>query len=154
MKLTIQSKLFLGFGIVLALTTFTSVNNIFMMKDLSADEHRLIDLRMPTVLAGMELVDGVHLSLAGLRAYMILGKDPAKAEKFKAERQSGWDKIDQAMLQMDGFSKNWTDPKNIEMLDEVKALLVEFRTAQQAVEEISHTPENIPAIKVLLSEAA
>jgi len=125
-----------------------------MMNDLSEDEHRLVDLRMPTVLAGMELVDGVHLSLAGLRAYMILGEDPAKAKKFKAERQSGWDKIDQAMLQMDDFSKNWTNPKNTEMLDEVKTLLAEFRTAQQAVEDISHTPENIPAIKILLSDAA
>ena len=154
MKLTIQNKLFLGFGIVLALTTLASVNNIFMINNLSEDEHRLIELRMPTVLAGMELVDGIHLSLAGLRGYMILGKEPAKAEKFKAERQSGWDKIDQAMLQMEGFSKSWTDPKNIEMLDEVKALLAEFRTAQQEVEDISHTPENIPAIKVLLSDAA
>jgi len=153
-KLTIQNKLFLGFGIVLALTTLASVNNIFMINNLSEDEHRLIELRMPTVLAGMELVDGIHLSLAGLRGYMILGKEPAKAEKFKAERQSGWDKIDQAMLQMEGFSKSWTDPKNIEMLDEVKALLAEFRTAQQEVEDISHTPENIPAIKVLLSDAA
>jgi len=125
-----------------------------MINNLSEDEHRLIELRMPTVLAGMELVDGIHLSLAGLRGYMILGKEPAKAEKFKAERQSGWDKIDQAMLQMEGFSKSWTDPKNIEMLDEVKALLAEFRTAQQEVEDISHTPENIPAIKVLLSDAA
>jgi len=154
MKLTIQNKLFLGFGAVLAITTLISINNITMLDNISKDEHRLIDLRIPTVQAGMRLTDGIHLSLAGLRGYMILGKEPANAEKFKAERQAGWHEIDQALLKMDGFAKNWTDPENIKMLDKIKGLVTEFRTAQQQVEDISHTPENIPAFKTLLTEAA
>jgi len=78
----------------------------------------------------------------------------ANADKFKAERLSGLYEIDQAMVKMNAFSNNWTDPKNIEMLVDMKALIEEFRSAQQEVEDIAHSAENIPAIKVLLTEAA
>jgi len=154
MKLTIQNKLFMGFGAVLLVVALVSINNFIMMGKISEGEHRLLGLRMPTVLAGMEITDGIHLSLAGLRGYMILGKDPEAAKKFKAERQRGWDEIDLALQKMDEFSKSWTDPKNVEMLNEMKGLIAEFRTAQQEVEDISHTPDNIPALKILLTEAA
>ncbi|VAX08150.1 Methyl-accepting chemotaxis sensor/transducer protein [hydrothermal vent metagenome] len=154
LKLSIRNKLFMGFGAVLLIVTLVSINNIMMLNNISADEHRLIDLRLPTVMAGMELTDGIHLSLAGLRGYMILGKDPAAAEKFRAERRHGWDKIDQSLVQMDMFAQNWTDSKNIEKLNEIKGHINEFRIAQQEVEDIAHTLQNIPALKVLLTEAA
>jgi len=154
MKLTIQNKLFMGFGIVLLIVALMSINNIVMLNTISKNEHRLIELRLPTVMAGMQLTDGIHLSLAGLRAYMILGKNPEAAEKFKAERQRGWNQINAALAKMDEFSKNWADPQNIGMLQEVKALTAEFRTAQQEVEDISHTNANIPAFNMLLTKAA
>jgi len=154
MKLSIQNKLFMGFGIILVIVTLVSINNFVKLVNVNGVEHQLIELRLPTVLAGMQLTDGIHLSLAGLRGYMILGKDPVKGKKFKAERQRGWNQIDQAVAQMDGFSRNWTDPKNIEMLNELKQLIEQFRTAQQEVEDISHTPNNIPAFNMLLVEAA
>lgn len=154
MKLTIRKKLLLGFGAVLLTTTLVALNNVIMMGTISEDEHRLIELRLPTVLAGMELTDGIHLSLAGLRAYMILGDDPAKAEKFKAERQAGWAKIDRAVKELNAFSQSWTVPENIEKLNQMKNLIEEFRRAQQEVEDIAHTPENIPALNILLTEAA
>jgi len=154
MKLTIQNKLFIGFGVVLLIIALVSINNIIKMGGISGAEHRLIDLRLPTVMAGQKLTDGIHLSLAGLRGYMILGKDPEAARKFKAERQRGWKQIDEAVQAMDEFSKNWTDPKNVELFNKMKGKTEEFRTAQQEVEDISHTPGNIPAFNMLLTEAA
>ena len=154
MKLTIQNKLFLGFGAVLFIVAVVSMNNLVKIGHVSTVEHRLVDLRLPTVMAGQKLKDGLHLSLAGLRAYLILGKDPKAAEKFRAERLRGWDEIDQAIQEMDAFSTNWTDPENIRMLTEMKSLVEEFRKAQNEVESISHTPENIPAFNMLLTEAA
>ncbi len=154
MKLTIQHKLFMGFAAVLTIVTLVSINNFIKLDTLAETEHRLVDLRLPTVMAGMQLTDGIHLSLAGLRGYLILGKDPKAAEKFKVERQLGWGKIDQAVQELETFSRNWTDPDNIKMLAEMKELVEEFRTAQQEVEDISHTPKNIPALNILLTEAA
>ncbi len=154
MKLTIRNKLFLGFGIVLASVTLISINNIIMMDNISEDERRLTELRLPTVVTGMELTDGIHLSLAGLRGYLILGKDPSMADKFKVERQKGWDEIDQALKEMERLSKNWTDPDNIVLLNRLKREIEAFRTAQQEVENIAHTSGNIPSLNILLTEAA
>ncbi len=154
LKLTIQNKLLLGFGAVLTIAVLILINNYIKMNNISTVESRLLALRLPTVMAGMRLTDGLHLSLAGLRGYMILGKDPIKAEKFKLERQRGWQQIDDAMAEMEHFSENWTDARNIERLKKMRGLVEEFRIAQKQVEDIAHTPENIPAFKMLLTEAA
>jgi len=154
MKLTIKNKLLLGFGSVLLIVLLSSINSIIQMTKVSEVQTRLTNLRMPTVLAGTELTDGIHLSLAGLRGYMILGANPVAAEKFKTERQLGWEIIDNSISKMNTFAKNWTDPGNIDMLNQLTALTDEFRLAQQEIEDISHTPENIPALRMLLLEAA
>ena len=154
MKLTIQNKLFMSFGAVLFVVALVSINNFNKMGAISDAEHRLTDLRLPTVMAGMRLTDGIHLSLAGLRGYMILGEDPVKAKKMMAERQQGWDLIDSSIDEMEAFSKDWTDPENVKMLNSLKQQIAEFRIAQQEVEDIAHTPGNIPALNVLLTEAA
>ncbi len=154
MKSTVQSKLLMGFGVVLLTTTAVSIHNFIEVNEISKIEHRLTDVRIPTVMAGMNLTDGLHLSLSGLRGYMILGKNPAAAEKFRAERQLGWDQIDESIAEMTGFSEKWTDPENIKRLDKIKVLAEEFRSAQQEVEDISHTPKNIPSYNILLTHAA
>ncbi len=154
MKLNIKNKLFIGFGTILLIMSIVSITNIVKLNSLSATEHSLIDKRVPTVLAGMQLVDGIHLSLAGLRGYMILGADAAEGQKFKAERQSGWDEIDAAVSEMNEFSKAWTVPENIQALNNMKGLIEEFRVAQQEIEDISNTPKNIPALNILLTDAA
>lgn len=154
MKLTVQKKIILGFSVVLAIMVLVTVSNFVNMAHIAKGQQSLIEVRLPTVMSGSELSDGIHLSLAGLRGYMILGNDPALAEKFKAERQSGWDIIDQSIQQMDGYSKQWTNADSVEQLKSIKGLLKEFRSAQQEIENISHTAENIPAIKLLITEAA
>jgi len=154
MKLSIRNKLLAGFGAVLIIAAVVSIINFVKLGNISTVEERLIELRMPTVLAGEQLTDGIHLSLAGLRGYMILGKDPGAAKKFKAERRRGWEKIDGALQKMEEFSQHWTDPANLDRLKKMKVLVEQFRTAQQEVEDISHTPENIPAFNMLLTEAA
>ncbi|MEY8216579.1 MAG: methyl-accepting chemotaxis protein, partial [Colwellia sp.] len=65
-----------------------------------------------------------------------------------------WEKIDQAIIQLDNFSKNWTVKTNGERLARIKLLLSEFRTAQEEAEKLSHTPENILSYRILLTQAA
>ena len=155
-KLTVQKKLFMGFGLILAIITLVSTASIFKVLHLQETEQRLVNVRLPTVMAGMQLTDGIHLSLAGLRGYMILGKSPTGATKFKAERQRGWDQIDKSIAEMDEFSNSWTVPANIEALSKMKAHVEVFRIAQQKVENLSHidADSDIAAAKALQTEAA
>ncbi|MCK5336728.1 MAG: hypothetical protein KAQ67_11220, partial [Gammaproteobacteria bacterium] len=154
MNFTVKNKLFAGFGVVLLSVTLISIFIYIKLSHVATIEKQLVELRLPTEIAGMQLVDGIHLSLAGLRGYMLLGDSPAAAEKFKVERQRGWKLIDTSIIEMDSFAENWTDPNNIQLLQDMKGLIKEFRIAQQEIEDISHTPENNPALKILLTEAA
>lgn len=153
-KLTITQKLSWGFGLILGLMILTSITTIKLSSGVESIQQRMINLRYPTVMAGKDLVNGINHSLAGLRGYMILGADPAKAATMKHERALAWKNIDQAIASFDAFSKNWTDPANIERLHELKKSIAEFRIAQQQVEEISHTNANIKSYAILLTQAA
>jgi methyl-accepting chemotaxis protein len=154
MKLTVHKKIILGFGAVLSLVVMVTISNFVSMGHIAHDQERLIEVDLPSVMAGAELTDGIHLSLAGLRGYLILGGDPVLATKFKNERQAGWDLIDESMQHLYSLSEKWTLADNIENLNKVKRLLVKFRIDQQEVEDISHTPANIPSINLLVTEAA
>ncbi len=154
MKLTVKNKLLLGFAAVLVVVLAVSLNTYYRIQQTTAIQERLIELRQPTVQAGMRLTNGINLSLAGLRGYMILGSDPEKAEVFKAERAHGWQEIEGAMGVFRDFSKNWTDPANVTRLQEIEVLAKEFSAAQQQVEDIAHANENIPAFNMLIVDAA
>lgn len=154
MTLTVRNKLFLGFGLVLAIMFIVSANTYIQIGQTTDIQNRVIELRQPTVQAGMQLTNGINLSLAGLRGYMILGGDPAKATIFKNERARGWQEIDEALDKFREFSKGWTVPANVDRLHRMETLVEEFRAAQQEVEEISHTDANVPSFNMLLTEAA
>ncbi|MFC1748763.1 methyl-accepting chemotaxis protein [Pseudomonadota bacterium] len=154
MKLTIRNKLLLGFAAVLMIVLLVSINTFYRIQLTTDIQTRLTDLRQPTVVAGMQLTNGVNLSLAGLRGYMILGSDPNKASIFKDERARGWKEIDAALAEFREFAKNWTVPANIERLENMEAAIEEFRIAQQEVEDVSHTDANIPSFNILLTDAA
>jgi len=154
MELTVKKKLFLGFGVVILLMLAVTLNSFFSVRKVGIIEDRLLNLRFPTVLAGTQLENGINLSLAGLRGYMILGKDPQKGAAMKKSRMAGWNEIDDAMNKMRGFSESWTNPQNIEKLKQLEVYVEEFRAAQQEIENISHTVDEIPAFKTLVTNAA
>jgi len=110
---------------------------------------RVFDLRTPTVLASTNMLNGINQSLAALRGYILLGKDG-----FKKERGRAWDSINKNYVQMEEFAKSWTNPQNVERLREMKRVLAEFSQAQIEIEAISHTQDNTPATKLLITEAA
>ncbi len=154
MNLSVKNKLFAGFGAVLLSIAVISAFNYIKLNEVANIEKKLVEFRLPTEITGIQLTDGIHLSLAGLRGYMLLGDNPAAAEKFKAERQQGWSLIDKSIAEMDAFSKNWTDPVNVQSLQKMKGLINQFRRVQQEIETISQSTENNPAQKILLTQAA
>lgn len=153
-NMTIKAKLFLGFGLLITISTLTSLFVNYQIEITLEKQELLLDVRYPTVEAGARLSGAISQTLSGLRGYLILGDDPAKAEIFRGERASGWDKLDKALAEMDTFSKSWTVPENVTKLDRMKQLVSEFRTSQQEIEDIAHTSENIPSFDILLTKAA
>ncbi len=144
----------MGFGLVFIIMVITSINSYFKLLRLSEIEQSVLELRQPTVLASQELADGIHHSLAGLRGYIILGKDAQANKQFREERKEGWKTIDEAIKDLEAFSKDWTEPGNVNYLNKIKQDIGIFRAIQEAVENIAHNPNNIPSNQILFTKAA
>ena len=146
---TLTRKLGSGFGIILILLVTMVVYTTIKVNSVGTISERVSGLRLPTLQASQTMLNGVNRSLAGLRGYLLLGKDV-----FKVERAKSWsDDIEPSESYMAKASKNWTDPANVAKLKEIRESLVLFKAAQQEIEDISGTVENQQATKVLFEEA-
>jgi len=129
-------------GVVLA--------TIYQVNQVKAVNNRILHLRAPTANASLSMLNGINHSLAALRGWMILGKD-----KFKVEREQAWSvEIEPALKTLQSFAVNWTNPENVERLKIIEGVIGEFKSAQQKIENIAQTPDNVPSIKLLLTDAA
>ncbi len=149
-RLSINAKITSSFVLLsLILLVFISTT-IVSTKNTKVITDRMIDLRVPTSQASLQMINGMNHSLAALRGWMLLGKS-----NFKDERSKAWsEEIEPAFSEMSRLSAHWTDKKNIARLSEIKSYLDEFRGAQEEIENIANSPENTPATKILLVEAA
>jgi methyl-accepting chemotaxis protein len=153
-KLSLSVKISLGFAAVIFLMIVNTFTARLKINEINEVENRLTEIRYPTLLAGRDMLNGINSSLAALRGYMILGGDPKKAELFSSQRNDAWNGIGSALSTFTTYSKNWTDPKNIESLNVIKTELEGFRKAQEEIESISQTDENVPSVNLLLTKAA
>ncbi|GAA6153569.1 methyl-accepting chemotaxis protein [Pseudoteredinibacter isoporae] len=151
MRLSIHAKLLAGFAVLLILTGISNGYLFYNISNIAKIESRLNHLRKPTVISGLKLENGINITLAGLRGYIILGNDTAKAQKFKTDRANGWALIDRSMSELEQLSTHWTDPSNVQRLQHMKNTIEAFRQAQQEIETIAHTNGNIPALAQLNS---
>ncbi|WP_076412200.1 methyl-accepting chemotaxis protein [Shewanella sp. UCD-KL12] len=153
-NLTVRQKLLLGFGLVIAIFIISSSIVYLQIVSINTTQARLLELRTPTVQAGLKLEASITQTLSGLRGYLILGGDPQKAKLFKNERAKGWEMLEQSLSTMERFAENWTVPENINRLNQMKTAIREFKQAQQQIEDIAHTDKNIPSFNLLLTKAA
>jgi len=132
--------------ILVAIVTTT----IWQVNRLTVSNQQITELRGPTARSSLMMLNGINHSLAALRGWMILGKDT-----FKTERKQAWkNEIEPSLKTLETFAKNWTNPRNIERLKTIKTVIGEFKNAQQEIEDIAQSENNVPAVKMLLTEAA
>ena len=123
---------------------------IWQVNRVAEINNRIMELRAPTARSSLMMLNGINHSLAALRGWMILGKD-----KFKTERNQAWKtEIEPSLQALKAFAENWTNPENIERLKEIESVLSEFEKAQQEIEDIAQSKDNVPSVKMLLTEAA
>jgi len=149
-NMRIGTKITVGFTLV-AITMMTLVSvTIIKINESNSINKKVIELRVPTAMASIEMINGMNHSLAALRGWIILGKD-----KFKDERNNAWtSEIEKSLATMTKFSKNWTNPQNAERLNKITTHLQDFKRYQKEIEDISHTINNEPALKILFKDAA
>jgi CHASE3 domain sensor protein len=145
MNKSIRGKLAVAFGTIFLVLIIGSATNFYYLSQVKQVQNRVVDLRMKTVNAGKEIQNGINLSLAALRGYMLLGAAPKKANALKKQRETAWKNIDNSIEVFNQMSLSWTVPENIEVLAKLKQELSAFKLAQQQVEDIAQTTANIPS---------
>ena len=148
-NMSVSKKIAGGFSLMAILMIVTVVIALNRINSVQEINTRVFELRMPTVLASTNMLNSINYSLAALRGYIILGND-----KFRDDRLEAWEAIEGVYSNMQQFSKNWTNPDNVKRLADIGGILVEFKTAQEEIENISGTLENTPATKILTEQAA
>lgn len=152
MNNSLRAKLAVAFGVIFFVLVVATASNFYYVSQVSAIQHRVIDIRLQTVSAGKDINNGINASEAALRGYMILGRNPEKAAIMMQQRRAAWDDIERSIAMIDKMAANWTLAKNIEVLAALKAVLNELKVAQQQVEDIVKLPANVPPFQLLLTE--
>jgi len=149
-NMKIGTKIGFGFGIITVVLLFVIFITIFKVSNSKKINDKVLKLRVPTAMSSIEMINGMNHSLAALRGWIILGKN-----KFKIERKISWEKeIEPSLNNMEKFSKKWTNPENIKRLKKIKQYLKDFKQYQKEIEDIAHTVDNKPALKILFTQAA
>ncbi len=145
----ISHRMALGFATIVLLLAISVGTSLWQVAGIKTGTDRIVNLRTPTAQASAALTSNIYASLAALRGWMLTGNPD-----YKTERAAVWKNIADVRATMDGFSSNWTDPRNVEIWSDVKTTLDEFSRAQDRVEAIAHTEDEQPATKILVEEAA
>ncbi len=148
-SLGVRGRLIAGFAAIALILVLSIGTTIVKVGGIGENVQRINDLRVPTAFASGSMVRNIYASLAALRGWMLTGN-----AAFKAERAAVWQEIEATEARMDGLAESWTNPKNVEVWNGYKAILAEFKAAQAKVEGIAHSPDEQPANKILLTEAA
>lgn len=147
-RFQIRGRLIAGFAAVCAIIALSVGYTVFAISGISITVDRMTNLRTPVALASTELVGNIYSTLATLRGYLLTGNPQGKLD-----RMAMWKEMDTTMAGFDEKAPHFTNPHNKRKWEEAKALLVEFRAAQDKAEAIAFTSDAYPATKLMVTEA-
>jgi methyl-accepting chemotaxis protein len=145
----IRGRLIAGFAAVCAVLAAAVGYTVLTVGGVSQTVDRMVTLRTPVALDSTEMVGNLYSTLATLRGYLLTGNPQGKAD-----RAAMWKELDATAAKIDKMVERFTDPENKRKWTDVKAMLGEFRAAQDKAEAIAFTPDAFPATKLLDTEAA
>src|SRR5213594_2981206 len=146
--LWIRGRLIAGFAAVCAIIAMAVGYTVVAVGGVSTIVERMVNLRTPVALESTEMVGNLYSTLATLRGYLLTGNPQGKLD-----RSAMWKELETTVAAFDKHAERFTNPENKQKWAETKALLAEFRAAQEKAETIAFTPDALPATKILLTEA-
>ena len=132
----ISSKLLLSFCFINLLIILSSALVYHQLGRIEGSQDALLAQALPALQRDEASQKALIATVSSLRAYLILGKDPAQGARIKQEWEAAWQAIEQQ-----GFTPALTRS------------LKSFKEAQEKVWALAHTEDNLPAHTLMLLEA-
>ena len=145
----IRGRLIAGFATICLILAAAVGYTVLTVGGVSQIVDRMVTLRTPVALGSTEMVGNLYSTLASLRGYLLTGNPQGKLD-----RAAMWKELDATAIEFDKMAERFTNPENKRKWAEAKALLTEFRAAQEKAEAVAFTPDAFPATKLLASDAA
>jgi len=147
--LRIRGRMIAGFTGVCAVLAAAVGYTTYEVRGIAAVTDNVVDLRVPVALGSTELVGNLYSTLATLRGYLLTGNPQGKLD-----RAAMWKELDATAARFDGLAARFSNQRNKDDWAQTKAIMSEFRAAQDRAETIAFTADAYPATKLLTTEAA
>lgn len=149
---SLRAKLNIGLALMFLTITVTGAFTLIMVKQNLGATEEVTRHVTPMALASLRILGGLEHSQAALRGWMLLG-DP----QFRKERRTAIEQeILPALAQLKTQTETPSNPLHPPAADlaRIEQLLTDALAHQQAIEDIAWTPDNIPAVQLLIEQAA
>ncbi|WP_407186632.1 methyl-accepting chemotaxis protein [Bradyrhizobium centrosematis] len=145
----IRTRLLGGFALICTLLAATVIYTVTAVLGISSRIDTVTNQRAPVAIASTELVGNLYSTLSTLRGYLLTGD-----AQGKRDRAAVWAELDRTMEAVDRIAEGFSSPENKVNWREARALIAEFRQAQDKAELAAFTPSAYPASELLTKEAA
>ncbi len=152
MRMTIGRKLGFGFGCVISLMFATAAVAYLKLVTMNDSVSAVVHEAFPAKATCERLRTGAAQQVALLRGYMILGADPAKAKQLKESRAAGVATIHTDLKALNDFANRRQDLDFRHDVAELQRVIQDFLEVEQQIEDVAHSPENVPAYELFLTK--
>ena len=137
-NLTLKTRLSMAFAALTFLILISLTLSIFKSNEVDHAVGGIVEESIPVAFSGAQLASDINASMAALRGW-VLTNNP----DFKEQRKKLWSRISHDIKSLDGFI---ADQK---LWKEIKQNLSKFQDAQNRVEAIAHSVDDLPATQIL-----
>jgi len=131
MKLTLKTKLGLGFGVILVLMVLNSSVSYMKSAKIKEGQDATFELRFPSLKAAIELQRDLNQTQNDARQAVIAGTEPARRDDAQKAFAAAWNEVDKDLTDMDQLAPHWVLQANRDRLAEIKKELALLHDTQQ-----------------------
>jgi len=135
---SLKTRLTFAFATLCLLMLISLCVTIFKSKQVDRAVSNIVSRSAPVAFGGAQLASNINATMATLRGWVLTNN-----AVFKSQRATLWAAILKDIEQLDGFLNGqgqWTKLKND---------LLQFKTIQDKVENVAHSPQDQPATQLL-----
>jgi len=147
-NLNIGARLSLGFGLLVLLTLLVVVLIFVAGQNATQNINLTEDVRVPAALASARAQSSLLRMQSSVRGYLVLG-DLQNIDEYRKAKAI----FETALAQLETLSVNWTDPRDIQRLNELKTTYQAWSPIQELLFQLHDNPqENQPALRLYTLE--
>lgn len=151
-KSRIRTKVVVVFYLMTAVPLVGYLILYFQFRDQNQLTNQLIEQQQPIALGWVQLMNGINHSLAAQRGWVLFG-----TESFKRERLHVWENEIEPILEQlkslyDNQNYGLQRPEETRLFFDIRINLLELNRYQKEIDDLAHTPQNIPAKQLFTSQ--